>query len=384
MKMLTKMISAGMLCVMPMLAATAQTSTLTVKLDGLADGDTVALALIDGDNRKPTFKAPVTEGRAVISLDVPGERGFYPMVNGLFTGETIALGKGENAVMTGQVQRREQMCPVSGMKIEGSPTHSLYLSRRVDRNALNVKYEEYHKNPVCEKMNAVKRGTDEWKALVASDDYKKFEADENAFFHEVEKQFNDAITGSRDSWVGPFIMLTEYSYLSEQQLPQWEQFTDEAKQSFYGKITHDKIVPPSMVGQQMPDFTFTDHATKRELTLYNVLKGKKYVLLDFWASWCRPCRAEIPNIKAQYDLYSAKGFDVVSISADKREADWLKALGEEKLPWLNDRDTDAKGIADMYKVQYYPTIYLLDSSGRVVEKDIRGEKLAEKLKELFR
>lgn len=383
MKMLTKMITAGILCVMPVIAATAQTSTLTVKLDGLAEGDTVALVLIDGDNRKPTFEAPVAEGKAVINIDIPGERGFYPMVNGLYTGETIALGKGENAVMTGQVQRQKQSCPVSGMKIEGSPTYSLYMSKRVDRKALNVKYEEYHKNPVLDKMSKFKRGSDEWKALAESEDYKKFEADEKAFFEEVERQFNAAVTGARDSWVGPFIMLTEYSYLTEQQLPQWEQFTDEAKQSFYGKITHDKIVPPSMVGQKMPDFTFTDHATKREMTLYKVLKENKYVLLDFWASWCRPCRAEIPNIKTQYEKYSAKGFGVVSISADKKEADWLKALGEEKLPWLNDRDTDAKGIADLYKVQYYPTIYLLDTDGRVVEKDIRGEKLAEKLAELF-
>lgn len=383
MKMLTKMITAGILCAMPVIAATAQTSTLTVKLDGLADGDTVALVLIDGNNRKPTFKAPVAGGKAVINFDIPGERGFYPMVNGLYTGETIALGKGENAVMTGQMQRQERMSSVSGMKIEGSPTYSLYLSKRLDRNALNVKYNEYHKNPVCEKMNTVKRDSEEWKALMASDDYKKFEADEKAFFTEIERQFNEAITGARDSWVGPFTMLTEYSYLTEQQLPQWEQFTDEVKQSFYGKITHDKIVPPSMVGQKMPDFTFTDHATKSEMTLYKVLKDKKYVLLDFWASWCRPCRAEIPNIKAQYEKYNAKGFGVVSISADKKETDWLKALGEEKLPWLNDRDTDAKGIADLYKVQYYPTIYLLDADGRVVEKDIRGKKLAEKLTKLF-
>lgn len=383
MKMLKKMITAGMLCAMPVLAATAQTSTLTVKLDGLADGDTVALALIDGYNLKPTFKAPVAGGKAVINFDIPGERGFYPMVNGLFTGKTIALGKGENAVMTGRVERQQEHNWIENLVVDGSPTYSLYASKRVDRNALNVKYDEYHKNPVCEKMNTVKRGTDEWKALMASDDYKKFEADEKAFFEEVERQYTAAIIGARDSWVGPFIMLTEYSYLTEQQLPQWEQFTDEVKQSFYGKITHEKIVPSSMAGKKMPDFTFTDHATKREMTLYKVLKENKYVLLDFWASWCRPCRAEIPNIKAQYEKYNAKGFGVVSISADKKEADWLKALNEEKLPWLNDRDTDAKGIADLYKVQYYPTIYLLDADGRVVEKDIRGKKLAEKLTKLF-
>lgn len=382
--MLKKFITAGILCLMSAIAITAQTTTLTVQLDGVADGDTIAIVLIDGDNSKPTFQAPVLAGKAVINVDIPDVRGFYPVVNGLYTGKTIVLGKGEHAVMTGKAIRQQNLWSIADFKIEGSSAYNLYLSKRVDRDALNVRFEEYHKNPVCEKMQNLKRGSDEWKAMEATEEYKKFEADEKAFFTEVERQFKTAISGGRDSWVGPFIMLTEYSYLSEQQLPQWEQFTDDVKQSFYGKITHDKIIPPSMEGKQMPDFAFTDYETKRQLTLNQTLKDNKYVLLDFWASWCRPCRAEIPNFKAQYELYKDKGFQIVSISADKREADWLKALKEEKLPWLNDIDTAAKGIADLYKVRYYPTIYLLDSDGRVVAKDIRGEQLANKLKELFK
>ena len=73
---------------------------------------------------------------------------------------------------------------------------------------------------------------------------------------------------------------------------------------------------------------------------------------------------------------------MVSISADSSEAAWKKALDEEQLPWYNDRDGE-QGICTLYKVQYYPTLYLLDASGRVVAKDLRGEELAAKLAELF-
>lgn len=133
----------------------------------------------------------------------------------------------------------------------------------------------------------------------------------------------------------------------------------------------------------MDDFTFTDHNTGKKTSLKAVLKKSKYVLLDFWASWCRPCRAEIPNVKANYEKYHAKGFDVVSISADAKESEWLKALEQEKMPWPQDRD-GKQGICALYKVQYYPTTYLLDSEGKVVVKDIRGEELGKKLEELFK
>ena len=89
--------------------------------------------------------------------------------------------------------------------------------------------------------------------------------------------------------------------------------------------------------------------------------------------------------KELYELYKDKGLQIVSISADANEADWLKALDEEKLEWPNDIDGD-KGIANLYKVQFYPTVYLLDSEARVLgaNDEVRGENLRNKLAELFK
>ena len=81
----------------------------------------------------------------------------------------------------------------------------------------------------------------------------------------------------------------------------------------------------------VPDFKVKDKSGK-EVALSTLRQGKKYVLIDFWASWCNPCRKEIPNLKKLYAQYSEKGFEIVSISIDQKKADWEKALKEEGLP----------------------------------------------------
>ena len=110
------------------------------------------------------------------------------------------------------------------------------------------------------------------------------------------------------------------------------------------------------------------------------LEGKKYLLIDFWASWCGPCRREIPNLKNLYKQYAEKGFQIVSISIDKNESDWQKALKEEGLEWPNFRSQE---VSDLYRVKSVPTMYLIDSKGVLVGTDLRGEALVKKLAELF-
>lgn len=134
------------------------------------------------------------------------------------------------------------------------------------------------------------------------------------------------------------------SYLTPGQRPIYEQFSDAAKNSYYGRKVFKELYPVGLVGQKVPGFTVEDQAGKTH-TLKSLLKGKKYMILDFWASWCVPCRREIPNVKNRYDLYKSKGLEVVSISIDKNAEAWRKAVGEEQLKWPNFL---SPAVADQY------------------------------------
>jgi len=115
-------------------------------------------------------------------------------------------------------------------------------------------------------------------------------------------------------------------------------------------------------------------------------KGK-YVLLDFWASWCSPCRAENPNVVKAYNQYNEKGFTVLGVSLDNEKAKeaWIKAIEKDGLKWTN--VSDLKGwqnaVAELYSVQAVPQNFLIDPQGKIIAKNLRGEELEAKLKEIF-
>ena len=113
-------------------------------------------------------------------------------------------------------------------------------------------------------------------------------------------------------------------------------------------------------------------------------KGK-YLLIDFWASWCGPCRAENPNIKNAYQKYKSKGFEVLGVSLDNDKSAWTKAIINDSLTWTN--VSDLKGwknnIGQKYVVSAVPANYLLNKDGKIIAKDLRGEKLIKKLIEIF-
>ena len=174
-------------------------------------------------------------------------------------------------------------------------------------------------------------------------------------------------------------MVSLSSYLTPDQKEIYEQFSEAAKESYYGKKVKEELYPAGMVGQPARAFTVKD-ADGKEVTLASLLEGKKYALIDFWASWCGPCRKEIPNLKNLYKKYADKGFQIISISIDKKEEDWQKALKEEGLTWPNFCDRE---VADLYKVKAVPTMYLVDAKGILAGQDLRGKALADKLEELF-
>ena len=110
-------------------------------------------------------------------------------------------------------------------------------------------------------------------------------------------------------------------------------------------------------------------------------KGK-YVLVDFWASWCQPCRQENPNVVKAYSAYNSKGFEVLSVSVDRDEEAWKNAIKEDGLSWTQVRDAENK-VAELYAIQSIPTTFLLDQQGVIIATNLRGEALEAKLKELM-
>lgn len=135
--------------------------------------------------------------------------------------------------------------------------------------------------------------------------------------------------------------------------------------------------------QSAPEFTLNDTEGK-PVSLASYKGG--YVLVDFWASWCVPCRAENPNVVAAYEKYKSKNFKVLGVSLDEKKDAWLKAIAEDKLPWkqLCDFKASKSEVTQMYNISSIPANVLIDPNGKIVGKDLRGKALHDKLAELIK
>ena len=139
-------------------------------------------------------------------------------------------------------------------------------------------------------------------------------------------------------------------------------------------VAYREAVMKTSVGQVVPDFSLP--SMNGEEVAIRSFRGK-YVLLDFWASWCGPCIGEMPNVHKAYDLLHDKGFEVISISTDRKESDWRKAMKEKQMEhFVNLRDT--KGVLhEIFNRDAIPFILLLDPQGRIVDKELRGKDIYE-------
>jgi peroxiredoxin len=165
-------------------------------------------------------------------------------------------------------------------------------------------------------------------------------------------------------------------------------YADEIKDTFTDNpgvqhfVRQMQLMKPVAIGQKAPDFTIAGIDGKPvKLADY---KGK-YVMLDFWASWCAPCRQENPNVVKQYAKFHSKGFNIVGISLDETKEAWQQAIDADNLTWQHGSDLKRfEGPTEvLYRIEAIPSNFIIDPQGVIIAKNITGVKLEEFLNKTF-
>lgn len=163
-----------------------------------------------------------------------------------------------------------------------------------------------------------------------------------------------------------------------------KQFYAQFSGSKYAKEHHQRveIMRRTAIGEVAPDIVLSDPFGKS--IALSSLRGK-YVLVDFWASWCKPCRMENPNVVKMYTRFKAKGFEVFSVSLDDNREAWMKAINDDKLLWTHVSDLKKwnASVVPQYNIESIPFTVLLDRDGKIVANNLRGAELERKLAELM-
>jgi peroxiredoxin len=262
---------------------------------------------------------------------------------------------------------------MTGSVVTGSATNDTYMKYRSQDDILNKKMDEMYTEykQAEEKNDTVTLG----RLNAASDSLDK----------EKKKLIVEFAKTNNTSIVAPYLI---WKNRWQFELPEMEQiavkFDTVLKPSKYYQSLNEYIgiLQNVQVGKSAPDFTMNDSLGK-PVTLSS-LKGK-YLLVDFWASWCGPCRHENPNVVVAYQGYHDKGFDVLGVSLDNSRDKWIEATKKDNLTWTHVSDLLRwqNAAAKLYGISSIPSNVLLDKDQVIIAKNLRGEDLRNKLAELL-
>ncbi|MFI5149086.1 MAG: redoxin domain-containing protein [Bacteroidia bacterium] len=352
--------------------------------------------LQDANTSKPTSLDSVkldANGEFAFNTKLPA-KGFYNLMLAPGNFATLILDPSEKVNVSGDAKNLGYT-----YKTEGSADTKLFM----DFNAYAMENRR--------KVNAIKQKQDSVQGvfqyyLNANKDPKKMSHLSDSLSHILEPMYNTlglqsmALLKEGDTWAGNFIDKNPSSFANlavlqlfsdkEASFPYFEKVSISMKkkypeqknlQAFYDYV--DKMNKLS-IGSVAPEIKLNNPEGK-DIALSS-LKGK-VVLVDFWASWCGPCRKENPHVREIYHTYHDKGFEVYSVSLDDNKASWMKAIADDSLIWVNHVSELKKwqsAVVPQYEIKGIPMTVLLDRQGRIIAKNLRGDQLAAKVAEALK
>jgi peroxiredoxin len=260
---------------------------------------------------------------------------------------------------------------IKNIKVEGSQSHTDF-----------VEFNHIF-NPLIAELNGfaalLQQEPDEKKK---EEIFKKYDS----VVTKIDQEVGNFVTAKKSSPVSAFLLSISAQVLGDPMVMEqrFNLLSEDVRNSEIGKNLASSIAyfKVGAVGTDALDFTQSD-VDGKPLSLSS-LKGK-YVLLDFWASWCKPCRQENPNVVKVYNKFKDKNFTVLGVSLDQTKDAWVKAIQADKLAWnhVSDLKYWDNAVAQMYHIQSIPGNFLIDPSGKIIAKDLRGEDLEKKLCEVL-
>lgn len=363
-------------------AQTNKDSTFTIngKINGIDSGRIYTLSA----NQKVTDSATIVKGQFVLSgkLDQPGRK-FFRIKPGNW--QFVAFVDVPQITLaidtTGAVHQYaggKDHPTITRVKENGSPLADIYAAYLKETGQ-----DEYLS--LAGKLGSVSKDT-------AAGIKSRMDSIIKAFPEKSKSWTENYVRQNPTGIPAVFIFQVHYSQMHDKS-PGYlrsvmTQFSGPAKESSYYKALNSElaVLESVQVGKPAPDFTLLQR-DKRKFKLSST-QGS-IVMLDFWASWCVPCRAGIPNWKKVYAKYHPKGLNIISIADDRKWSDWVKALNKEKMPWAQVIDEFPKEnspavVGELYATHYIPYFVLIGKNGEIIAASGDQDVMTKKIEDVFK